>query len=194
MESSAAIVHEQASIDIRSIVLPRAVWERARTPEGLMLKPEKGTWYAHVVRGRSAHDVTILPMIACPACGGLLYLSHTKETAKVLGAMLGRPGPVAHSIDYLGKVSPDILCRHGRCDFHRRVVLDRWNKTKALYAVAYVDSLGGGHGRIQIDYCHAVDRKEALFHFARAKNRRLIDAGPAVGFFVNEQTGRVTAD
>ena len=193
MEATATI-DTRASIDIRSVVLPRANWERVKTPNGVAVRPQKGTWYAHVVRGTAAHDVTIIPMIACPACGGLVYLSHTLETAKALGAMLGRPGPVAHSIDRIGRVSPDVMCRHGRCAFHRRVILDRWNKTKALYAVAYVDSLGGGHGRIQIDYCHAVDRKEALFHFARGKNRRLIDAGPAVGFFVNEQTGRVTAD
>ena len=187
-------VHSQASIDVRTIVLPRANWERARTPQGAALRPQKGTWYPHVVRGRSAHDVTIVPLLGCPKCGGLLYLSHTPATAKALGVILGAEGPVAHSIDTLGRVSPDILCRHDHCGFHRRVILDRWNKTKALYAVAYVDSSKGEHGQIQIDYCHATDRKEALFHFAKSQSRRLIDAGPAVGFFVNEKTGRVTAD
>ena len=102
------------------------------------------------------------------------------------------PVPVAHGIDYRGKVSPDFQCGHGACSFHRRVYLDRWNKTKALYAIAYVE---GVHGNICIDYTHAIDRKEASFHFGkRSKNVRIIDMAPAVGFYVDEKTGRMTAD
>jgi hypothetical protein len=187
-------VHSRASIDVRAIALPRAGWETDYIGGRLSVKPQKATWYGHVVRGKSAHDVTVLPMIGCPSCGGVLFISHTPETAKALGQLLGMKVPVAHRVDSLGKVSPDILCQHGRCDFHRRVYLDKWNKTKQLWAIAYIDA----DSVIKIDYCHAVDRREAAHHYAAStalrKGCRFIDAGPAVGFYVNEKTGRVTAD
>lgn len=194
-QTVSATISSRAAIDVRAIVLPRAGWAYDFIGGRLAVTPQKGTWYGHVARGKSAHDVIVIPMIGCPSCGGLIFLSHTPETAKALSQMHGGVQvPIAHRIDHLGKVSPDILCKHGRCDFHRRVYLDKWNKTKALWAIAYVTP----EGKIQIDYCHAVDRKEAAFHYAGShggrKGCRFIDAGPAVGFYVDEKTGRMTAD
>lgn len=189
MTAVASTVHSQASINVRAVVLPRAKWDTAQTAKGLAFLPQKGTWYGHVIR--DGHDVNVVAMIACPNCGGTLYLSHDQAAAKALRRMTGMPVPVAHTINHLGMVSPDVLCQHGRCDFHRKVYLDRWNKTKPLYAIAYIE---GEHGEIKIDYCHAIDRREARLHFGPRRNVRIIDIGPAVGFFVNERTGRITAD
>src|SRR5271166_3850807 len=114
MEQASAQVHSQASIDVRSIVLPRAQWETSRTPEGQpAFLPQKGTWYGYVIRGRIPSDVTVVPMIGCPSCGGALFLSHSPGAARFLSKMLGAIVPVAHRIDHLGKVSPDLLCKHG---------------------------------------------------------------------------------
>lgn len=188
-------VHASASIQVRALVLPRAQWETEVAMQGRAYTPVRGTWCAHVERGRNAHDVTVVAMIACPSCGGLTYLSHSREAARILGRWMGGVQvPVAHSVDHLGKVSPDILCKHGRCDFHRTVYLDRWNKTKALFAIAYVDDrLPEGKRKIEIAYSHAVDTKEARFHLGPGKFR-VIAGGPAIGFFVDVKTGRMTAD
>jgi hypothetical protein len=189
-----ATLHSRASLNVRAIVLPRAQWESERTPNGqIAWKPKKGTWYGHVVRGATRYDVIVVPMIGCPGCGKISFLSHAPGAAKVLAKMTGMPIPVAHSIDSLGRVSPDVKCGHGRCDFLRKVYLDRWNKTKALYAIAYVNLDKGQHGEIEIAYSHAIDAKEARFHLGLG-NFRIIGAGPAIGFFVDEKTGRMTTD
>lgn len=193
MEATAQ-VDSRASLQIRSIVLPRAQWKLETTADGRpSWSPVPGTWHAHVIRGLEAHQVTVVPLLTCPVCMRLMFLSPSPEAAAFLSRYIGVRVPVAHRIDHLGKVSPDLQCRHDRCTFHRHVVLDRWNKNKTLYAVAYIDLTRGEHGEIEIDYCHAVDRREAMFHFGQRKNVRIIDAGPAVGFFVNEKTGKVTA-
>lgn len=188
-------VHSRASIDVRAVVLPRAGWAYEYINGRLSVTPQRNTWYGHVIRGKAAHDFTIIPMIGCPACGGLLMLSHTPEAAKAISSLHGGVRvPVSHRIDHLGKVSPDVLCEHERCEFHRRVYLDKWNKTKALWAIAYVNE----KNEIKVDYCHAADRREAAYHYAGSvsgrKGCRFIDTGPAVGFFVDERTGRITAD
>lgn len=187
-------INSRASIDARVLVLPRAQWESEMTSQGLALRPQKGTWYGHVVRGKGAHDVSVVPMLGCPNCGGIVFLAN-EPAAETLRRMSGMPVPASHKIDHLGRVTPDVRCTHvrARCEFHRRIILDRWLKSKALYAVAYIDLTKGEHGEIEIDHCHAVDRREALFHFGQRKNVRIIDAGPAVGFFVDEKTGKVTA-
>lgn len=191
-----ATVHTQTSINVRSVVLPRAQWDHEMVPgpggaPRLAVSPQKGTWYGHVVRGKSAHDVVVVALLACPACGGLLFLSHSKEAAHAVRGLTGMPVPVAHQVNHLGKVAPDIRCQHQGCGFHRRVYLDRWLKTKALYAIAYVE---GDHGSILIDYTHAVDRREARFHFGPRRDVRIIDMAPAIGHFLDERTGRLTAD
>jgi hypothetical protein len=193
-QAATAVVHSRASIDVRAMVLPRAQWETEYSSDGrLAFKPQKGTWYGHVVRGKSAHDITVIAMVSCPSCGGLLCLAHSADAAKHLSRMLGKPIPVAHSIDHLGRVSPDAMCGYGRCDFHRRIYLDRWNKTKPLFAIAYVNLSRGEHGKIEIAYSHSIDAREARLHLG-AGNFRIIASGLALGFFVDETTGRVTAD
>jgi hypothetical protein len=184
-------IHQTASIAVRPVVLPRAYWPSSTTIGGRGVVPQKGTWYGHVSRGTSDLSTTVVAMISCPACGGLNILTHSEAAAKAVGKMLGRPVvPVAHQIDSTGRVSPDLLCMHGSCDFHRTVYLDRWNKTKPLYAIVYTR---GPHGRIEIAYAHAVDQKEARLHLG-AGDYRIIDIAPAIGFFVDEKTGRMTAD
>jgi hypothetical protein len=198
----ATTIHSNASINIGTVVLPRARWNRAPTPDGrIAYEPIKGTWYGQVIRGRERHAVTVIAIISCPSCGKLLMLSHSPDAARGLRAMTGMQVPVAHQIDYQGKVSPDVRCMHKPCEFHRKVYLDRWNKTKPLYAIAYVDLAKGEHGEIEISYCHAIDPKEALFHFQHGRNVRILTLpngrpaiGPAISFYVDEKTGRITAD
>jgi hypothetical protein len=193
-QTATAQVHSQASIDIRSIVLPRATWATELASNGaLRCTPQRGTWYGHVLRGRSRFDVTVLAMLGCPSCGGLLFLSHEPKAAAALRKMTGMPVPVAHRIDSLGRVSPDIRCQHAGCGFHRRVFLDRWHKTKPLFALAYINCDKGEHGEIEIAYSHSIDAREARGHLGKG-NFKTIAAGPAVGFFVNEKTGRMTAE
>jgi len=183
--------HSRASIDVRALALPRAKWGVQIASDGrLACAPEKGTWYGHIVRGRSAHEVIVVPMLACPSCNGLLILTPSVGAAKIASKMLGLPVPVAHNINHLGRVLPDIKCTRPRCSFHRKVFLDRWNKTKALWAIAYTR---GERGEIEIAHCHAVDAREARVHLGPG-DFRIIGSGPAVGFFVDEKTGKVTAE
>jgi hypothetical protein len=189
--TATATVHTHASITIGSVVLRRAKWETARDPSGrIAVNPQRGTWHGHIVRGRNKHETVVVPMVGCPSCGGVLFLSHSPDAAAVLAILLGVRVPV----DTLGKVTPDLQCQHGRCDFHRTVYLDRWNKTKPLYAIAYINrSAGRGAGRIEIAYSHALNAQEARFHLGRGAFD-VIGAGPAIGFYVDEKTGRVTAE
>lgn len=194
--SISAKVDRSASLNVRTLVLPRAKWEKELIAGGReALRPQPGTWYGHVVRGQGAHEVTVIPFVGCPACKKLLLLSHSPDAARALASLSGMPVPVSHAIDHLGRVSPDARCAHAGCSFHRRLILDKWNTTKSLYAIAYVDLSRGDAAKIEIDYCHAVDRREALFHFGvRKKSVRVIDAGKAVGFFVDEKTGKVSVE
>jgi hypothetical protein len=183
-------VSTTAAVDPQSLVIARARWGVEDHNGQFAVKPIKGTWYGHIVRGRAAHDITVIPMLGCPGCGNVQFLSHSKEAAARIGDMLRRAVPVVHRIDHLGKVSPDMRCAYTGCGFHRKVYLDRWNKTKPLYACAYVE---GARGKIEIMYSHSVDAREAKMHMPK-KGVRIIATGPAIGFFVDEATGRVTAD
>lgn len=156
-----------------------------------MVNPVKGTWYGHVLRGKGPLDVAVVPMLSCPNCGGICGISHTPEAAKHWRVWLGaRDMPICHDVDYLGKLSPDLMCKHGRCDFHRTVYLDRWNKHKALFCLAYTEGRGT---EIKFAYSHAMDAKEARFHLGRG-NYNIIAGGPAVGFHFDERKNRLTAD
>jgi len=198
MDQVSATTHSSASLQVRALVLPRARWqitqpwamERARND--LQFRPVKGTWYGHVIRGKAAHDVAVLAIVGCPSCGRALFLTHSPEAASFLKKALRLPVPVAHSIDHLGKVTPDLQCKHAGCSFHRKVYLDRWNKTKPLFAIAYVD-MSKKRQEIEIAYSHAIDAKEARFHLGPG-NYSVIAAGPAIGFHYNEKTNRLTAE
>lgn len=179
-------IRQTASMAVRPAVLKRAEWDVV--PNGNII-PQKGTWHAHIER-RTPTDVTVIAFLGCPSCGNKIVLSQSKDAATILSKWFGRTMPVIHAIDRLGKVSPDVLCMNGSCDFHRTVYLDRWNQTKPLYAMAYTR---GAHGRIEIAYTHATNQHEARLHLG-AGNFRIIDIAPAIGFFVDEKTGRMTAD
>jgi hypothetical protein len=193
--TAAPTVYSRASLTVQPVILPREVWP-AR--EDGALRPIKGSWHARVVRNSKAlHDTAIIVMIACPSCGGLLFTPHTDASAKALARMLGRSGPnvpktATHSIDAVGKISPDVLCMHERCDFHRRVYLDKWNKTKPLYCIAYTKR---GSLELEFAYCHASDQREALFHLGgRPGDFVIVEVAPAVGYFVaDEKKGTLVA-
>jgi hypothetical protein len=189
--TATATVHTQASMSVRPIALALKKWETMRTPNGqLGLRPEKGTWHAQIVRGASRTDSTVVPMVACPRCAHLLILTPTPGAARAVSRMLGKAIPVAHSIDSYGKVSPDLLCMHGGCDFHRTIYLDQWNRQKPLYAIAYTKD---GGDELLIDYCHATNQREARAHLG-AGNFNVIAVGPAVGFWQNEKTGKLSTE
>jgi hypothetical protein len=181
----------RASVTVEAEVLPRAQWATEKLPQGFAWTPQKGTWYGHVVRGQRPDQVAILPMVACPGCNATLLLTHNTMAAKIVRKLQGEtlPIPVAHRIDAVGKVSPDLRCF--KCSFHRKVYLDRWLKTKPLYAIAHVE---GRHGLIQIDYANGIDAREARFHFGHRPKSRIIKIGLAVGFYVDETTGRMTTE
>jgi hypothetical protein len=184
-------VHASASLEVQAHVLRRAEWASERViGRGDALTPIPDTWYGHKVRGRAAHDFVLVAMIACPKCGGMNILSHSPEAARAISAMTGRAvPPVAQQIDHLGKVSPDFRCMHPGCGFHRKVYLDRWNKTKPLYACAFIDmKLPVKQRKIEIAYSHAIDAREARFHLGPGKFH-VIATGPAIGFHVDERTG-----
>lgn len=194
MSDTSYSVSSQVSLHVQACVLPRAEWDVSESYDGrISIRPIQGTWYGHVVRGASAHEVALIPMLGCLGCGKLLMLSHTEESAKCIGKLFKVPTfrPV-HRINHLGKVSPDLKCMHHGCDFHRTVYLDRWLKTKALYACAYIRK---GAKKIEIDYSHAIDAKEALFHMGfKPREVKVIACGPAISFFVDDKTGRITAE
>jgi hypothetical protein len=197
-------VQTRAALNTKPAVLPRAEWKVSNAPDGTPAFGSvrggpipRGTWFAWILRKRDGGTV-VMPLVSCPKCGGLTRL-HTDKSTPIYRVAYGRPNlPVVHKVESNGKVSPDVACANPRCDFHRTVYLDRWNRTKPLWAIAYVEMPSG---RIQIDYTNAVNGKEALFHFGMAvkdgkivstrKNVQVIGAGPAVGFFVNERTGKM---
>lgn len=196
-QEATASISRVSSVDPRAVVLERRTWKTMRDGSGHLLgiEPEKSTW--HGLLHRDPHGTTVIPLIGCPSCGGVLAIPHTGKGAAVLRALLNLPVPAAHSIDSFGKVSPDVQCRHVRgdhaCGFHRRVYLDRWNKTKPLYAIAYIDLSKKGREEILIAYSHAVDAREARLHLGKG-NFDIVGVGPAIGFHVDERTGKVSVE
>lgn len=188
MTQSASIIGN-ASVVVRPLVLERALWpSKAGGPGALALRPIPGTWHAHM--DKSGHTSVVVPLVSCPACGGMLFIVPSQDTARVLGRMMGRIVPVAHKVSIEGKVSPDVRCMHGKCSFHKTLYLDKWDRLRPLYATAYVRD--GSH-KIEISYSHASSQKEARFHLGALKCK-ILGIGRAIGFFVDETTGRVTAD
>lgn len=187
----------RAAIIARPIVLARAPWERSADGRGV--RATRGTWHAFKHRGDIGS--VIVPMISCPNCGGLTYVVPTFGAALQLKRMgvtyAGQkdPSSLPHSVDRIGKVTangptgPGVLCGHGRCDFHRIVILDRWQDEKPLWVIVYTD---GNSFEPQFQYCHAVNKSEALHHFGALGRRTIIETAPAVGYFTDERTGRQT--
>ena len=184
-----ATVFTNASLVVRPLVLERAMWPRSRSEEGVGFRPIKGTWYAYTEK-RGYNSSIVVPLVSCPSCAGLLFLSPSQEVARTLGRLFGRIVPVAHRIDEVGKVSPDIKCMHAKCSFHRTLYLDKWNNLRPLYVTAFTEGAGID---VKFAYSHAASRKEALFHLG-AGNHKVIEVGRAVGYMYDEATGKVTAD
>ncbi len=183
--NAAVEIQTHASLNARPIALARATWEIEETARGRAVRPVKATWTVQKIRG------AIVPLIGCPNCGGLTMLVTRDMVEK--GVVTGVGARKVHEIDRYGKVTPDVKCMGGTspggpCDFHRTVYLDKWNRLKPLYAVAYTKP---GSLKIEIAYCHASNQREARIHLGHEKIR-LIAIGPAVGFFVDEATGKVT--
>lgn len=174
----------------RPVVLPRSVWKAREDGRGLAA--ERGTWCP--LKGTHQGGSVIVPLLSCPSCARVTFLIPDMFTAGLLRRM-GLQFPIGHDdhpplfdIDRMGKVSakslgPELSCC---CGFRRRVHLDRWNHEKPLWVVAFVKP--GSKTDLDFSFCHAASRKEALMHFGNTKGR-VIDAGPAVGFFTDEKTG-----
>lgn len=187
---NAASVFSQASLVVQPEIVPRAMWGKKLGPKGEpMFRPVKGSWYAHMHKPRIGASV-VVPILSCPACAGLLFLSHRPETARVLGGWMGRVVPVAHSISLVGKVSPDLKCSQPRCGFHRTVYLDKWDRLRPLYCTAYTE---GSNPEIQFAYSHATSMKEARFHLG-AGRFNVISVGRAIGFKFDEVKNKLSAD
>jgi hypothetical protein len=180
--TATASVYAQASIVIHPIALERAVWQRQRGLAGLGLKPIKGTWYA-LTEKRGFNSSVIVPIISCPSCAGLLFISNKPEAAQVIGRMVGHIVPVAHAVDLKGKIAPDIRCMHDGCSFHRTVYLDKWDRLRPLYCTAYTRDSSID---IEFAFSHAASAKEARFHLG-AGNFNIIGVGRAVGFLFDEK-------
>jgi hypothetical protein len=182
-----AFVHSNAAVIVRPVVLPRAVWPRKSSPGGLSLSPVPGTWYAFEDKGDGPRGTIVrplIPMISCPACAGLLFLSHTPEGARALGRMVKAVVPIAHRISHEGKVAPDIKCTHGTCSFHRTVYLDKWDKTRPLYCAAYCE---GRDPEIKFCYSHATSPAEARLHLGPG-DFTIVGIARAIGFAFDEKT------
>ena len=194
MTGATATVHrENSSIVTRPAILDHAKWETTTGADGrLGLRPVKGTWHAHIVRTPGSTDTAVVPLIGCPTCGGLTILTPGEKAAIAVGRMLGKRVPVAHSIDLFGKVSPDVQCMHGRCDFRRTVYLDRWTATgKPLYCIVYTTAPSD---KLEFAYAHATNRREAAEHLGRNQAHVIIEVAPAVGFWQDERTGKLSTD
>jgi hypothetical protein len=177
----------------RPVVLARATWKPREDGRGL--RADRGTWCP--LKGEQGGGSVIVPLLSCPSCEQVTVLVPDMRIAGMLRRM-GLPFPVGHDdhpplfdIDRLGKVTaksfgPEFACAHKTCSFRRRIYLDKWQHEKPLWVVAYIEPPAL---EPEFTYCHASSRVEAIHHFGAAGNRRIIDAGPAVGFFTNEQTG-----
>jgi hypothetical protein len=188
-EASTYEIHSTSSVITRPVVLSRAQW---KTGPGTV-EPQAGTWFAFKDHGPNGNGIlaNVVPMIGCPRCSGLIVLSCDSASSAYLARVMRRAQvPVVHAIDRLGKVTPKVKCMHAGCGFEGSLYLDRWQDAKPLFAIAYTR---GSRGRIEIAYSHATNAKEARVHLGPG-DFHVIGAGPAIGFFVDEKTGRITAD
>lgn len=180
--NAVATIQGNASVVVRPLALARAMWPRQDGPSGPGFRPIRGTWYAHL--DKSGPTSIVVPMLSCPSCAGLLFVVHSQPTARILGRMMKTIVPVAHSVSTEGKVSPDIKCMHKGCNFHRTVYLDKWDRLRPLYCIAFTEGRGID---VQFAFSHAVSQKEARVHLG-AGNFNIIGIGRAVGFLFDEKT------
>lgn len=172
-------IDRSPSLQIDSVVLPKGNWTfdypETGFSKGAVLKTrlvefQPGTW----IKAESWMDKRIIAVFSCPNCHEIRFLATG-----------------IHTIDHLGKVSPDVQCKaklpsNAECSFHRRVYLDRWNK-KPLYAVA-LENWDGKKWTPEIRYTHADSEAEARFMMGQGAFR-IVGAAPAIGFFVEDKVG-----
>ena len=175
-------IQGNAAVVVRPLVLARAMWPRQDAPGGVGFRPMKGTCYAYL--DKAGPTSIVVPMISCPSCAGLLFIVHTQETARILGRMMRTIVPVAHRVDTVGKVAPDIRCMHKGCNFHRTMYLDKWDRLRPLYSIAYTE---GRDIDIKFAFSHAASQREARVHLGTG-NFNIIGIGRAVGFLFDEKT------
>lgn len=133
-----------------------------------------GTW---VPREPWMHS-KILAAFGCPNCKEVRLLAHG-----------------IHTIDTIGLVQPDLQCKgqDGRCSYHRKTYLDRWNR-KPLYAAA-VECWDDTRKKWEAEmvYTHAANSDEARFMLGpmvNGKSYRIVGVGLAIGFFVDGKDDR----
>jgi len=155
---------------VEPFVFKKLDWEYSKTADGSpTVKGFAGTWTTPY----EGAPPWLLAMVSCPACG-MNFLLHNR----------------IHSIDRLGKISPDLRCT--KCSFIRPCYLDKWN-SQPLYACAIeVD------GEPQIHYMHASNQAEARLHLGpviHKKSFRIVALGRAIAFVANDDHGeRLSAD
>jgi hypothetical protein len=161
-------IDRSPSLQLDSVVLPKGEWEFVKDEN--QLHPQlnsfvPGTW----IKPESWMNKRILAAFSCPNCHAIRFLVDG-----------------IHKIDHVGKVQPDVQCKAGKCSFHRRMYLDRWNK-KPLYAVA-LENWNGSKWTPEIRYTHADTEAEARFMMGQGPFR-IVGAAPAIGFFVEDKVG-----
>ena len=196
LRQDTAEINSAPSLQVHPVVIERAVWKvikkQVNGKTQLGFESVKGTWFPFIVKLNKLETVAV-PIVSCPACGMLLFLS-TEKSQRGLMHLLGHAVPVVHSVNKEGLISPDVRCDTSgsrKCNFHRKVYLDRWSNQKPLYVIAYVEV--GKSEEILFDYCHAANRGEAGLHFGPRKVH-VIDVGRAVGYLYDEKAKTATAD
>jgi hypothetical protein len=173
-------IDRSPSLQLDSVVLPKGEWEfdypvnnggKAPVYKTELVSFVPGTW----IKAELWMNKRILAAFSCPNCKAIRFLVDG-----------------IHTIDHMGRVKPDVQCKARstiagvECSFHRRVFLDRWNK-KPLYAVA-IENWNGKVWTPEIRYTHADNEAEARFMMGQGPFR-IVSAGPAIGFFVEDKVG-----
>lgn len=160
--------------------------------KGLGFTPPKGQWSAWTTRiGNQSKTgkITVVAMIGCPKCGGIIYLPHTPDAAHALGNIMKMPVRVTHQIDRVGVVSPGIICPH-KCGFERGqrdVKLVEWDRERRPYAAQMRHRKSN---RIYTVYTHAYDQREACMHLAPGPQETAVTPpAPVIGWLGDEKTG-----
>lgn len=155
-----------------SLITDTLVLQRTNEWElnGNQIKGIPGTWIRAsekqiktFFRLNNQKNVHIICFLCCPKCHYVYALSDR-----------------IHTIDAVGKVSPDFPCRH--CDLHRILYLDRYYD-KPLYCMTYIED-----GNIKFLYTHATSQQEARKNMGY-KSYKIVAIAPAIGFEVVKTTG-----
>lgn len=163
-------------VNPEAFVFKEETWERQDIGGQIAFNGPSGSWFLPAPEVLKA--LRIHALVRCPTCLGISAL-HKRVT----------------KVSRVGKLMPDFVCTHTphgiRCTFQRVCYLDNWNK-KPLYAAALEHPTISGGWRTEIVYCHAVTVEEVRRHVA-PPGSRVVSVGRAIGFFQDDQTGRIIA-